>query len=117
VTGCDKAHHGFGNRTFDLATVFPFPMGGFMETRLDTFNGWQMRASVEGRPESGKSRYYIVPPLAYKEFSMAEFIHPAQGRYIQASFENADDAFLVAFGVCRRDIMTAIKLRMVQSFN
>jgi hypothetical protein len=48
---------------------------------------------------------------------MAEFIHPAQGRYIQASFENADDAFLVAFGVCRRDIMTAIKLRMVQSFN
>ncbi|POR54943.1 hypothetical protein B0G62_102553 [Paraburkholderia eburnea] len=88
-----------------------------METRLDTFNGWQMRACVESRPESGQSRYYIVAPLSYKEFSVAEFIHPAKGRYTQASFDNADDAFSVAFGVCRRDIMAAIKLRMVQSFN
>ena len=82
-----------------------------METRLDTFNGWQMTASVESRPETGKSRYYIVPPLAYKEFSMAKLLHPARFRYTSASFENADDAFEVAFGVCKRAIMDAIKAR------
>lgn len=82
-----------------------------METRLDTFNGWQMTASVESRPATGKSRYYIVPPLAYKEFSKAKLVRPARFRYTSASFENTDDAFEVAFGVCKRAIMGAIKAR------
>lgn len=82
-----------------------------METRLDTFNGWQMTASVESRPATGKSRYYIVPPLAYKEYSMAKRLHPARFRYTSASFENAEDAFEVAFGVCKRAIIDAIKAR------
>lgn len=50
-----------------------------MEVSVDTFNGWQTRASVESRPESGKSRYYMVPPFAYKEFSMAKLVYPAKG--------------------------------------
>lgn len=82
-----------------------------METRLDTFNGWQMTASVESRPATGRSRYYIVPPLAYKEFSMAKLIHAAKFRYTSASFENEEDAFEVAFGVCKRAIMDAINTR------
>ncbi|QGZ59958.1 hypothetical protein [Paraburkholderia acidiphila] len=82
-----------------------------METRLDTFNGWQMTASVESRPTTGKSRYYIVPPLAYKESSKAKLVRPARFRYTSASFENADDAFEVAFGVCKRAIMGAITAR------
>ncbi|CAD6536124.1 hypothetical protein LMG27952_03109 [Paraburkholderia hiiakae] len=82
-----------------------------METRLDAFNGWQMTASVETRPATGKSRYYIVPPLGYKESSTAKLIHPARFRYTATSFEDVEDAFEVAFGVCRRDIMNEIKLR------
>ncbi|WP_234775518.1 hypothetical protein [Paraburkholderia tropica] len=40
-----------------------------METRLDTFNGWQMTAVVETRPVSGgRSRFYIVPPLTFASF-------------------------------------------------
>jgi len=86
-----------------------------METRLDAFNGWQMTASVECRPAIGKSRYYIVPPLAYKEYSMDEPIHPENTRYISGSFDNADDAFEVAFGVCRHAIVDAIRSRSLQN--
>lgn len=93
-------------------------MGGSMETRLDTFNGWQMMATVESRPAmTGNSRYYIVLPLAYKEFSMSEAMHPATSSHISAPFDNLDDAFQAAFGVCRRAVMNAIKLRNLQSFS
>jgi hypothetical protein len=87
-----------------------------METRLDTFNGWQMRASVESRPATGKSRYYIVAPLAYKEFSMAELIHLDDGRNIKnSSFANEEDAFEFAFGICKRAIMDTMSSHRLQS--
>lgn len=89
-----------------------------METRLDTFNGWQMRATVESRlTTTGHSKYFIVQPVAYKEFSTAEPMHPAAKGHSDGPFENADDAFRAAFGDCRRAIAHTIKSRNLESFS
>ena len=86
-----------------------------METRLDTFNGWQMTVAVEIRPATGgKSRFYIVEPVACREFSKDEPLHPEKSHLFTAPFDSADDAFHAAFGVCRRAIMHSIQIRGVE---
>lgn len=82
-----------------------------METRLHTFNGWQMRATVESRPCSiGGLEYYIVEPITYREFSGAGSVQ-ADPRGLHGPFGSSDAAFDAAFKSCRFAIGSAIKLR------
>jgi hypothetical protein len=82
-----------------------------METRLHTFNGWQMRATVESRPSrAGGSTYYIVEPITFREFSgIAGTQADPRGSY--GPFGSCDAAFDAAFKSCRFAIGSAIKLR------
>jgi len=89
-----------------------------METRLDTFHGWQMKAIVETRPTTtGSLKYYIVQPTTYKEFSAAEPLSPAMKRQVDFPFDTADAAFYSAFSDCRRAIRNAIRFRGLQEIS
>lgn len=80
-----------------------------METRLDTFHGWQMKAIVERRPTTtGSLKYYIVQPPTYKEFSAAEPLCAAVKGHVNFPFDTVDAAFHSAFSDCRRAIRNAI---------
>lgn len=82
-----------------------------METRLDTFNGWQMRATVESRPCSiGGLEYFIVEPVTYKEFS-GDRSTQARPRGASGPFGSSDAAFDAAFLSCQFAIGSEIKLR------
>lgn len=81
-----------------------------METRLDTFNGWQMRVTVGSRPATRGVEYYIVKPVAYREFSTASGIQ-ANPRGPYGPFGSSDAAFDAAFESCRFVISREIKLR------
>ena len=87
-----------------------------METRLHTFNGWQMRATVESRPSStGSAEFYIVEPITFREFSgTAGTQADPRGKY--GPFRSDDAAFDAAFKSCRFAIGSAIKLRGYQRF-
>ncbi|WP_178392292.1 hypothetical protein [Burkholderia sp. SRS-W-2-2016] len=82
-----------------------------METRLDTFNGWQMRATVESRPcLKGGLDYYIVEPITYREFSGAGSVQ-AGPRGSHGPFGSSDAAFNAAFKRGQLAIGGEIKLR------
>ncbi|MCP3721764.1 hypothetical protein M3I53_01255 [Paraburkholderia sp. CNPSo 3272] len=86
-----------------------------METRLDTFNGWHMRATVEGRPcSSGGFEYYIVEPITYKEFTSVAGVQ-ADPRGSYGPFGSSDAAFEAAFKSCQFAISSEIKLRGFQN--
>lgn len=83
-----------------------------METRLDTFNGWQMRATVASRLTSkGEAKYYIVEPVTYKEFSVSGPLNQAVGANDAGPFDSSDEAFSTAFRGCRRAIEHVIRFR------
>jgi hypothetical protein len=83
-----------------------------METCFDTFNGWQMAVTVERRLNAkGQTKYYIVPPVTYKEFSRGESRQLAKERYIEGPFSDAEKAFEAAFRDCERDITREIEAR------
>lgn len=85
-----------------------------METRLDTFSGWQMRAAVESRPCSwGGLEYFIVEPITYREFSGDRSIQ-AHPRGAIGPFGSSDAAFDAAFISCQFAIGSEIKLRAFQ---
>jgi len=89
-----------------------------METRLDTFHGWQMKAIVESRPTiMGGPKYYIVQPTTYKEFSAAEPLSPAMKGHVDFPFDTADAAFHSAFSDCRRAIRNEIRFRGLQEIS
>jgi hypothetical protein len=83
-----------------------------METRLDTYSGWQMTAQVETRPAtSGQSCFFVVEPLSCREGSQEEPFHPARRELFTTGFETPDEAFCAAFGVCRRAIRQLVHRR------
>jgi len=89
-----------------------------METRLDTFNGWQMKATVESRPTNGGSlKYYIVQPATYKEFSTEVSLCCVIKKNTDTAFETADAAFYAAFSDWRHAIRGAIKFRGLHKFS
>ncbi|MBB2926317.1 hypothetical protein [Paraburkholderia silvatlantica] len=88
-----------------------------METRLDTFNGWKMRAAVESRLTSkGEAKYYIVEPITYAEHSGGIPRTEAEVRGQGGPFDSSDEAFSAAFKRCRHAIASAIRLRNLESF-
>lgn len=83
-----------------------------METRLDTFNGWQMRAAVESRLTSkGEAKYYIVEPATYSEYSRNTPRTEAEAHGKCGPFDSSDAAFDAAFKSCRQAIGRTIYLR------
>lgn len=89
-----------------------------METRLDTFNGWQMRAAVESRLTSkGEAKYYIVEPITYSEYSRSTPQTEAEARGTRGPFDSSDAAFNAAFKSCRQAIGKVIYLRARRDFN
>ncbi|WP_395064355.1 hypothetical protein [Paraburkholderia silvatlantica] len=87
-----------------------------METRLDTFNGWQMRAAVESRLTSkGEAKYYIVAPITYTERSGDIPRTEAEVHGKGGPFDSSDEAFSAAFKSCRHAIASAIRLRNHES--
>lgn len=89
-----------------------------METRLDTFNGWQMKATVASRlTPAGEAAYCVIEPPTYRESSTGVPEILANTRSIEGTFDDVDDAFRAAFDVCRRAIEQAERSRNVQKFN
>ncbi|WP_141710939.1 hypothetical protein [Paraburkholderia nodosa] len=89
-----------------------------METRIDTFNGWQMKATVASRlTPAGEARYFIVEPPVYGETSECLSKIRADTEYIKGPFDDPDDAFRAAFDVCRRVIQQAESSRNVQKID
>ncbi|MCP3718300.1 MULTISPECIES: hypothetical protein [unclassified Paraburkholderia] len=85
-----------------------------METRLDTFNGWQMKATVASRlTPAGEARYFVVEPPTYMESSAGVPKMPENTRCIEGSFDDPDDAFRAAFDACKRAIEHAESARNV----
>jgi hypothetical protein len=83
-----------------------------METCFDTFNGWQMAVTVERRLNAkGQAKYYIVPPVTYKEFSRGESRQLATDGHTDGPFSDAEKAFEAAFRDCERDITQEIEAR------
>jgi len=88
-----------------------------METRLDTFNGWQMRATVESRLTSkGEAKYYIVEPITYSEYARNTPQSGAEACGKSGPFDSSDAAFSAAFGSCRHAIGRVISLRARREF-
>jgi hypothetical protein len=83
-----------------------------METRLDTFNGWQMRVTVESRlTPAGEAKYYIVEPVTYSEYSRIAPRTETEARGVRGPFNCSDDAFSAAFTSCRHAIGNVIRFR------